>query len=96
MLGQPYRKTTFFSRLIRFLFGKWPRLQIIRRGYKFVIVNRYGRTIVHARGPRPIEWAYRELSRPTHRSTVPEWRQRVDRMNARCDEARRKFSEGRI
>jgi len=59
---------------------------MLRRGYRLEIVNRWGKTLSYAHGPRSAEWAFKELQKPLGpvEPQKPEWMRR------------RKLAEGRV
>lgn len=93
MLAQSNHKNRFLSRLFRLLMGEWPSLRMGRRGYRFEIENKYGRLIVHAKGPYALQWAWDELQQKS--DAPPTWQEKIALMNQRCEEAKRRFQRAR-
>jgi hypothetical protein len=84
-------------KLFHFLFGTWPKLQMLRRGYQFVIVDRLGRTVARSKGALGIQFAWDELHRPpTEPSPKEEWQLRIERANSKCAEWSVKLKEGKV
>ena len=88
------------TRLLRYLLDNWPRLQIVRRGYMYVIVRPFGRLVCYAKGPHGIQWALREIEKPATvipfrpRLVIPEplplWKERINWINAKCEEVKQR------
>ncbi len=87
----------------KWLFGEWPEFRIIRRGFTYAIISRFGRTVARGPGPYSIQWAMRELEKPSNvlefrpRAKPKElWQERIDFIDAKCKEMGRRVAEGRI